>query len=157
MVDTNPTVGVNCSRIFQSKYEKIVYSILDTSGQDHFFGLIPNYFSGTNAIILFTDVNEHEEYKSLKAFIDLVLDNFDSKGIPLFYLSTTKTDLGWNNTKEEIESFFHLNFNLNLKFFITSLDDLKSINFMFDSMIDDLIEKYQLDVKPQLNNECLIL
>ena len=47
------------------------------------------------AAILFFDINQHESYKELKPWFELIKDSMKN---PLIYLVATKSDLEWNNT-----------------------------------------------------------
>lgn len=138
-IQTEATVGAYAAGLSQEKYDNVSFQVWDTNGTEKYDGVVSIDLENADAIILFTDVNVHEEYKNLKRFLDMILrKEFDK--LPLLYLATTKVDLGWNNTLEEIQLFADEN---DLTLCVTSLDDLDSIDSMFQRVMDDLIEEYQ--------------
>ena len=138
ITQTEPTVAYDVRELSQEKYDNISFKVWDTNGTEKYYSLVSYNLIYADAVILFTDVNVHEEYKNLHRFLHMIsYEKFDKR---LLYLATTKVDLGWNNTLEEIQLFADEH---GLTLCVTSLDDLDSIDSMFQRIMDDLIEKYK--------------
>ena len=109
--------------------------IFDTCSQRSYLCLIKSMiFKITDAFILFTDIHQPQEYNDLQHYLDAISEFFVDNEIKL-YLVATKADLPWNNTKEELHDFAQKH---KMKLFITSLNDLDSINSVFTTIATDL-------------------
>lgn len=138
VLDTESTVGINKHDV-NLMHDTVLLSIFDSPGHECYYTLLPMYLRGSDAIVYFTDVNNQGEYKNLQPILNEV-SKCKIGANTLFYLAATKTELGWNNTKEEIQSFANEN---NMTLFETSLDDLNTIDSMFHRIALDLTGKQQ--------------
>ncbi|KAK8892311.1 hypothetical protein M9Y10_029537 [Tritrichomonas musculus] len=133
-----PTVSPSIfySKIFTTEHGDVNLHIYDMPGQQKFKKIHERYLKIAHAIIFFTDVHIHEEYKELKPWMKM--GNDYSNGA-VFYLATTKSDLGMNNTNDELRSFADAN---NMALCLTSWDDMNTVDKMFNKVASDLLLKY---------------
>ena len=162
---TEATIGAKYAIIpIETEKGNVNLEIWDTSGHRNFINTLSLYLMHAHAVIFFTDVNRCQEYNNLSEFLDAVSKR---KRDCLRYLITTKEQLGWENTVDEIQSFAEQN---QLTLCRLPLFDLDSIRSIFIKVANDLVKKYPLGVEDyhfddQINkndeqkqkiNECLI-
>ena len=135
--DVKPTVGVKFYNDVESGIKNVYFNIIDTSGDEKYCSFIPIYLRSVSAIIFFTDVSQDKEYESLTKFFHLVYECTDKEKL-VIYLATTKTDLGWKNTIDQIQLFAD---QYGFKLFVTSLNDIESIDTMFRCLAYDVLVK----------------
>ncbi|KAK8836488.1 hypothetical protein M9Y10_037747 [Tritrichomonas musculus] len=136
VLETYPTVESSFNQVqIQTDFGEVKLTLCDTTGYDKFKVLLPTYVRTASAVVFFTDMSSHEEYKNLNQYIEIVNKHSE---LSLKYLAVTKCDLEWKNTKEDLSSFANKN---NMILCMTSCDNMESIEKMFKRIATDLIMK----------------
>lgn len=131
-----PTIGVNLfSKVISTDLGDVELKIHDTPGLMQYENILSAYMRYAEAAILFFDIHQHESYKELKPWFELVEGNMKN---PLIYLVATKSDLEWKNTKEELEQYAK---EKHSELSITSWNDYESIKRIFEKVANDLAKK----------------
>lgn len=133
-LETYPTIEASFSQVsIQTDSGEVKLCLTDTTGYDGFRVLLPSLVRTASAVVFLTDVNSSGEFRQLADFIRIVQKNSESARR---YLAVTKCDMEWKNTKEELQSFASKN---RMELFMTSCDDIASIEGMFACIAADLV------------------
>jgi small GTP-binding protein len=87
--------------MFDSQEYQIKYLIWDLAGQPAFNVVRPNYFKGSNAILLIFDVTNKKSYENVIFWINEIKTSFLDKEIPPIALLGNKKDLVDEKTVDE--------------------------------------------------------
>lgn len=131
------TIGVDFRTVDYS-YNDINFKlqIWDTAGQEQFANIVRSYLRQLDAIIYVFDLTEYKSLKSLNKWITEV--NFFNKNKNIItLLAGNKADLTnkYQVSNNEIETF---NSQYNMKYVETSIKDIKSLNNLFSTLIEEI-------------------
>ncbi|XP_067651542.1 ras-related protein Rab-35-like isoform X1 [Haliotis asinina] len=97
------TIGIDsCTRIVQTKREKVKLSLWDTAGVERFRTLTRNYYRNTHAVVLMYDVNSPHTLSYLSKWSH---DSTDFAPTALKFLVGNKTDLESYVDKKSVHNF----------------------------------------------------
>ena len=135
------TIGVDFkTKLFNLNSEEILkLQIWDTAGQDKFKSITKNYFRGSNGIILMYDITSSYSFVNIKNWITQIRDSVGDN--TCIIIVGNKSDLE-DSREINIEKGFILANEYKLSFFESSAKENMSVNEIFESLISQMLRKY---------------
>lgn len=142
------TIGVDFrSQMYEYNNTSFKLHIWDTAGQEQFSSIVRSYLRQLDVVILMYDITDNKTFKEINRWIDEI--DFINKGKDVIkYIVGNKKDL---------ENYRQVNFRDALKFAKknniniseSSMKDIKSINYVFEKVIEETYNKL-------INNEIVL-
>ena len=117
------------------KGEKIRLKLVDTSGQEKYRALSKNYYKNADGVLFVFALNDIDSFEHITGWIENFKENANKIDIPMFLVGN-KNDLK-NEVEENLINDL-LEKNKDLQYVTTSIKDNKSINELFDQIVQIL-------------------
>lgn len=137
--NTKATIGIDFSlKNLKSSKLHYVLQIWDMAGEEKFRSILPNYMTGTHAVILAFETS-NPDFDKIEDWL-----NIFSKGLAncIYLLISTKNDLGKFNKKEkidEIKSKYHI-----ANYYETSSKSNLNVDKVFNDAGNLILKKFNL-------------
>ena len=132
-IEYEPSIGVDFFSLSLNYQDKIIkLQIWDSSGQEKFKSLIPNYIRGASLVLIVYDVNDRKTFDNLQTWIDFI-NNIENSNIVII---GNKIDI--NNRKVSKEEARTFCMEKNYEFFEVSANTGKNLEEMLFSCVASL-------------------
>lgn len=132
---------------FNGKIIKL--QIWDTAGQERFRAIIGSYYRGADGIIICYDTTNYNSFNNVKLWLNEIEKYYNNNDITKVIFGT-KNDIKNNHIVND-ESLNSLANATNIKIYQTSAKNNNGVDFAFNHLISDLIEKHDLASKIKYN------
>ncbi|OHS95752.1 Ras-related protein Rab7 [Tritrichomonas foetus] len=144
---SEPTVGAAyVTKIMKTESGSLPLHIWDTAGQERFKSVIPMYMRGCSAIILVCSTDSVDSFNSLDEWKKLVKTTISEMNN--FYVVLNKIDKEHTFETSKVEQWAT---ERHYKYFETCAKDGKNINFLFQSIAED-ISRQQFVTPEEITN-----
>ena len=134
------TVGIDFQKkTIEKNNKKILLQIWDTAGQERFRNVTKNYFNNSQGFVLAYDINNRETFEKVEYWIEEIKAKAD-ENIKCILIGT-KCDLDKREVNEE--EGIELGEKYGFKFLETSAKENININEAFDTLVSEIIKKYE--------------
>ena len=134
------TVGIDFQKkTIEKNNKKILLQIWDTAGQERFRNVTKNYFNNSQGFVLAYDINNRETFEKVEYWIEEIKAKAD-ENIKCILIGT-KCDLDKREVNEE--EGIELGEKYGYKFLETSAKENININEAFDTLVSEIIKKYE--------------
>ena len=134
------TVGIDYQKkTIEKDNKKILLQIWDTAGQERFRNVTKNYFNNSQGFVLAYDINNRETFEKVEYWIEEIKAKAD-ENIKCILIGT-KCDLDKREVNEE--EGIELGEKYGYKFLETSAKENININETFDTLVSEIIKKYE--------------
>ena len=142
----DPTIGIDL-RVRSVKYQQntIKMQIWDTSGLEKYRSILYSYFRNLNAFILVFSLTDHQSFKHIYYWLNILKENNSEISNLVFVLVGNKSDLLEDRqvTPQQIEQLIcdlRRNWKLNGHYFETSVKNEKSLSPIFEYIAQSHLE-----------------
>lgn len=129
------------SRIIQAKGKDVKIQIWDTAGQENFRSITRSYYRSSVAAIAVYDITNRKTFEKVQSWIQELKENAHSN--ICLYLVGNKMDLE-RNREVKYEEGYNLAKQLRVKFTETCAFELNTIEPMFKTLAEDVLNKIDM-------------
>lgn len=134
------TLGLDYSTksmtIDKGEFKMTIFDVSAVCLRNNFIKIILDSKSFNHATIIVVNVNNRRELDEVKIYVDLAKNcGYDCP----VYIAAHQVDRGWEFSEEELKQAIG---GYDFPIFKTTIKDVASIEFMFKSILSDLVQKY---------------
>ena len=137
---------IHCEMKKKINNTTVNFKIFDTAGMEKYRSINKNFYRDAHAIIIVYSFDDIYSLVNVQNWYNEALEGTNQNNT-LFYLVANKFDLYYGSNKSNVISIENGNENankLNMKFICTSAKTGQNIDYLFDSIANDVYDKFHL-------------